>query len=250
MKHWFHLSVCSVLHLGFVLALGVAMPCRAQEQPFRLALMTDPVTQDDDQYNYRKINHDRTISLMLYGFQDQSSNTPTILKNRKALGGFFKQHFDRIKRDYLGQDGHSTMKVMAGDPAFTSTPIDRGIDTEPAKMVGLTMPSGHLTFGGGYLWGEKNPAIMMPKADGLFVGASYDTGSTGFQISYVTSGQKVMGFDVGGTDKRYNNIMVGTSFRMTKRLSLTATLQYRTDDDPLTRGDNAAVATIGTKWKF
>ena len=224
-----------------------------QEEKTRLVLTVDPVAANASEpaYAYRKVNHERTIALMLYGFQDQPTGLASIIpKDRKALGGFFKQHLDRVKRDYLGQNNPTSLHMATGDDAFTSLQMNRGLETKPAKMAGFTMPVGKLTFGGGYLWGEKNPAVMMPKPDGLFAGFSYNTGSTGFQLSYITAGQNVMGFNVGGTAIQYSSVLFGTSFKVNPHLSVTATLQYRNDDDELTTGQRAGVATLGTSWKF
>lgn len=88
------------------------------------------------------------------------------------------------------------------------------------------------------------------KAEGMFVGASYDTGNAGFQLSYLTSGQEVAGAEIGGTDIRYDSLMLGTSFRINRRMGMTATLQYRNDKDPLTTGEKHAVVTVGKRWKF
>ena len=81
-------------------------------------------------------------------------------------------------------------------------------------------------------------------------GASYDTGKMGFQLSYLTSGYKVGGFEVGGGDYKYSSILFGTSFRVNNRMGLTATAQYRTDDDPLTTGKTQMILTVGTRWRF
>lgn len=203
-----------------------------------------------DSYSYRKTYHEKTLSIMLYGFKDQPISNP-ILKDRKALSAFFKQHLDRIKDDYFSKDPNRT-RFVTGETAFNSMQINRGPALEAAKMAGFTMPwNKHITFGGGYTWGERNPAMLrLTKAEGFFTGLSYDTGSTGFQLSYLSSGQRVVGFKVGGTDIRYDSLMLGTSFRVNRRIGLTATLQYRKDKDPLTTGDQQMVFTVGTKWKF
>jgi len=216
-------------------------------RPRPVVFLIDPVPRDD--FSYRKTNHDKTISIMLYGFRDQP-DIPVIQKSRKNLGAFFKQHLERIKSDYLSSDPTS-MRLVAGERAFNSTEINRGINLEPAKMAGFTAPIGRLTFGGGYTWGEKNPALMRAtKAEGFFSGLSYDTGKMGFQLSYLKSGDKVAGFKVGGSKIPYTSLMLGTSFKVTDRMGLTATMQFRTDQDPLTTGDKQVIFTVGTKWKF
>jgi len=204
-----------------------------------------------DGYSYRKTNQEKTLSIMLYGFRDQPTSSNPIMKDRKALSAFFKQHMDRIKDDIFSKDPDRA-RFIAGEVAFNSTQINRGPALEPAKMAGFTLPyNKQITFGGGYTWGEKNPALMrLTKAEGFFTGVSYDTGSTGFQLSYLSSGQKVVGFKVGGTDIRYDSLMLGTSFRVNKRVGLTATLQYRKDEDPLTTGEKQMIFTVGTKFKF
>lgn len=204
-----------------------------------------------DGYSYRQTNHDKTISIMLYGFRDQPVSNP-ILKDRKALSAFFKQHLDRIRDDYFSKDPTRT-RLVTGEVDFNSAEINRGPRLEPAKMAGLTVPFGNrMTFGGGYSWGEKNPALMrLTKADGLFTGVSYySKGGTGYQLSFLSSGQKLGGLKISGTKVRYDSLMLGTSFRVNERLGLTATLQYRRDKDPLTTGDQQVIVTIGTKWKF
>lgn len=203
-----------------------------------------------DGYSYRKNNQEKTLSIMLYGFRDQQITNP-IMKDRKALSAFFKQHMDRIKDDYFSKDPNRT-RFITGEMAFNSMQLNRGQEIEPAKMAGFTMPvNKRITFGGGYTWGEKNPAMMrLTKAEGFFTGFSYDTGSTGYQLSYLSSGQRVVGFKVGGTDIRYDSLMLGTSFKVSKKIGLTATMQYRKDEDPLTTGDRQFIFTVGTKWKF
>lgn len=261
LKHLFQASMGSfIIYVIAMAALpGIVLAQQAQaEEPLQLVLVSDTPAERyhvgyDQQrdYSYRRVNHDKVIAVMLYGFQPQPGFIQSIIpKDKKALSGFFKQHFDNIKRDYLPQIDQSTMRFVAGDEAFTSRQINRGIESEPARMAGVTVPMGNVTLGGGYVWGEKNPAMMMPVTDGLFVGASYETGDTGFQISYLTAGQDVAGFEAGGTDIQYSSVLVGTTFRVSKRMSLTATAQYRNDKDPLTTGDRAAVFTIGTRWKF
>jgi hypothetical protein len=212
-----------------------------------VVLLIDPA-QDHDDYSYRKTNEDKTVSVMLFGFRDQP-DTPIIAKGRQSLGSFFKEHLDRIKDDYFSHDPES-LHLVTGENDFDSTEINRGIGLEPAKMAGFTAPYGHWTLGSGYTWGEKNPALMRrTKANGLFTGLSYDAGNTGYQLSYLKSG-KTAGFNLGGSSIDYNSLMLGTSFRVTDRMGLAATIQYRTDEDPLTTGDRQVIFTVGTKWKF
>ncbi len=226
-------------------------PGHQSEEP-RVVLLLNQNVRDD--YSYRKTNNTKVVSVMLYGFAGDQQNAveaPSIIKDKKSLSSFFRNHLETVKRDYFGQDGTQSVTLVAGDSAFNSMPINRGPNLEPAKMAGFTMPAGRFMLGGGYTWGEKNPAMMrLTKSEGLFVGASYDVGNTRFQFSYLTSGQEMAGFKVGGTDIRYDNIMFGTSFRVNKRVGLTATIQYRNDKDPLTTGDQQTIFTVGTKWKF
>lgn len=232
--------------------MAMLFPCIAyceDAKKTNIVLLLEP---PKDSYSYRKTNQAKTLSIMLYGFKESDGlATNPILKDRKALSSFFKQHIDRAKDDYLSKDPNAT-KFITGGSAFNSTQLNRGQQQEEAKMVGFTMPIiKKLTFGGGYTWGEKNPALMrLTKAEGLFTGFSYDTGNAGFQLSYLLSGQKVAGFKMGGTNIRYDSIMLGTSFKVTKRMGLTATLQYRKDEDPLTTGERQAIFTVGTKWRF
>lgn len=243
----------SLTFLSALVALGglILCPCdaKAEEDETRFKLLLEPDQRD---YSYRKINRDKTINIMLYGLKDypqQSEAGGSILKDRKALNAFFDQHLKNIRHDYLNNE-ENTFRFMAGDESFTSRQLNNGIEMQSAKMAGLTIPIGKFTIGGGYTWGEKNPALMMESTEGLFAGASYDTGRMGFQVSYLTSGQDVMGFEIGGANYHYNSVLIGTSFRVNNRMGLTATMQYRADDDPLTTGDRMAVFTIGTKWKF
>ena len=85
--------------------------------------------------------------------------------------------------------------------------------------------------------------------EGLLLGIAYDTGKTGFQLSYLVTGRDVAGFSVGG-GPRYDSLMLGTSWRVNNRMGLTATAQYRHDKDDLTTGENQAVFTVGTMWRF
>lgn len=232
-----------------LLSLFIGNAFADEEQPYSFRLVVDTPKTD---YSYRRENDSRTVALMMYGFQPASeaaAPSPSILKDRKALSGFFKQHLETVKHDYLGQDGTQKMNVLTGDDSFISAPMNRDLQQEPAKMVGVTLPFGKMTFGAGYTWGEKNPAVMLPTTEGLIVGASYDTGKTGFQLSYLTSGHSVGGFEVGGGTK-YDSLMFGTSWRVNQRMGVTATAQYRRDNDDLTTGDTQAVFTIGTMWKF
>jgi hypothetical protein len=211
---------------------------------------------DQEDYSYRDVNEARTISFMLYGFDNsapqmqQKPSYTNILKDRKALSGFFKEHWDTVKRDYLGQDGTQRMNFLAGEDSFTSVSLNRGIGLEPAKMIGITFPYQHITWGAGYTWGEENPALMLKTTEGFMLGFGYDTGHTGFQLSYLSSGQEIVGLEVGGTDIRYDSLMFGSSWRVNERMGVTATAQYRRDNDPLTTGDTQAIFTIGTKWRF
>jgi hypothetical protein len=215
-------------------------------KPPQVVLLVDPAPHDD--YSFRKTNDTRTVNLMLYGFTDQS-DTPTIQKTRQDLGNFFKQHLDRIREDYFSKDPES-MHLMAGENDFDSTEINRGMNVEPAKMAGFTRASGQWTWGSGYTWGEKNPALMRrTAADGLFTGVSYETKKIGYQLSYLKSG-KIAGFRAGGSSISYDSLMFGTSFPVTDRMGLTATVQYRNDDDPLTTGAHQTIFTVGTRWKF
>lgn len=263
LRNWSPYSGCQkalvallILMLGFGVLIS-PLSARAEDTKPRFVLLLDPPADTggfrDRDYSYRKVNRERTISLMLYGFNDQQPAAPeignTILKDKKSLGAFFHKHLNDLKRDYSGNETGS-MRLVAGETSFTSTQMNRGQNYEPAKMAGVTLPFGKVTVGGGYSWGEKNPAYMMPTADGLFVGASYDTGNTGFQMSYLTSGQRVVGFKVGGTSIRYSSLMLGTSFRINHRMSLTATAQYRSDNDPATTGDRQGIFTVGTRWQF
>jgi hypothetical protein len=216
-------------------------------RPKPVILLIDPAPKDD--YSFRKTNYNKTVSIMLYGFRDQP-DTPVIQKSRKNLGSFFKQHIDRIKEDFFSKDPEG-LHLVTGERAFNSTEINRGINVEPAKMAGFTAPIGNLTFGGGYTWGEKNPALMrLTKANGFFSGVSYDTNKVGFQLSYLKSGDKVAGLKVSGSKIPYQSFMLGTSFKVTERMGMTATVQYRTDQDQLTTGDRQMIFTVGTKWKF
>jgi hypothetical protein len=235
-----------LLLLVVFLFLGSAA-AKADEIMPDMQLLLEPEGADD--YSYRKVNHDKTINVMLYGFKDESPSESIIPKDRKALNAFFHQHWESVKRDYLGGDDKEGIKFAAGDDSMTAG-VNRGVGMEPAKLAGITIPVGKFTLGGGYTWGEKNPAYLMETTEGFIVGAGYDTGRSGFQISYLTSGQEIMGLEVGGTDIRYSSIMFGTSFRVNERLGVTATAQYRSDSDPLTTGKHQAVFTIGTKWKF
>lgn len=236
--------------IGALLGLGPSFSFADEfEDPRKRVVVLFEAPKDG--YSYRKKNHEKTISIMLYGFKEQPDTNP-IMKDRKALSAFFKQHMDRIKDDYLSSNDPNRTRFVTGETAFTSMQMSRGQDIDPAKMVGFTTPlTRHITFGGGYTWGERNPAMMrLTKAEGFFTGISYDTGSTGFQLSYLSSGQRMVGWKVGGSDIRYDSIMLGTSFRVNDRMGLTATLQYRKDKDPLTTGDQQAVFTVGTRWRF
>lgn len=227
-----------------------------------LRLITDLTPQQDASYSYRAENDRRTVAVMLYGFTGDTpavAATPNILKDRKALAGFFKQHWDDVKRDYLGQNAAQPIKLLAGEDSFMSKSLNRGLDIDPAKMVGVTLPLGSLgpvgsvgawTIGGGYSWDEENPALMLRTNEGFMVGVGYDTPQLGMQISYLTSGQEVMGLEIGGDDIRYDSVLLGFSWRVNARMGVTATAQYRNDDDPLTTGRNQGVFTVGTKWQF
>jgi hypothetical protein len=242
-----------------ILALLLVGSARAEgDDSYNFRLVVDRPAYQDNDYSYRKETDKRTVALMLYGFQtsEEAVAAPApsnngILKDRKALSGFFKQHWQSVKRDYLGQDGTQSMQVLAGEDSFTSVSLNRGIGIEPAKMVGVTIPSGRFTVGAGYTWGEENPAMMMrTTTEGFMVGMAYDTGTVGYQLSYLTSGQEVAGMEIGGTDIRYDSIMFGASWRVNERMGVTSTIQYRRDNDQLTTGDSHAVFTVGTKWKF
>ena len=243
------LCLCSmvssaIILLANLLACPPAFADEAAKMNVRLSLDPSP-----DDYSYRKINDKKTISIMLYGFRDQP-DMPVIQKSRQSLKTFFKQHLDRIKEDVFSNDPNS-LKFITGERDFNSNEINRGIGLVPAKMVGFTAPYGHLTLGGGYTWGEKNPAMMrLTKAEGFFTGASYDTGKVGYQLSYLKSGDSVAGFRIGGSKIAYSSLMLGTSFKVTDRMGLTATLQFRNDEDPLTTGEKQTIFTVGTKWKF
>lgn len=217
-----------------------------------MKLLLEP-SQSETDYSFRKTQRDKTINLMLYGFKDQPQNfgiASVIPKNRRALNAFFSEHLQRFKQDYLGPDESRNFRIVTGGNSFTSEPINRGISGDVARMAGVTIPMGKFTVGGGYTWGEENPALMLQTADGLMLGASYDSGKYGVQLSYLASGYSVAGFDIGGGDNRYQSIMLGTSFRVTDRMGMTATAQYRTDDDPLTTGSSQAIFTVGTRWRF
>ncbi len=216
-----------------------------------MKLLLEPTSETD--YSFRKSQQDKTINLMLYGFKDQPDNSVLgtfIPKNRRALNAFFSEHLQRFKQDYLGSDEARSFRLVTGGDSFTSTPINRGISGDVARMAGVTVPMGKFTLGGGYTWGEENPALMLQTADGLMVGASYDTGKVGVQLSYLASGYSIAGFDVGGGDYEYQSIMLGTSFRVNNRMAIAATAQYRTDNDPLTTGSSQAIFTVGTRWRF
>ncbi len=246
----FRLCVSACL-LILILSFFYPRASRADDpSPYRLQLVVEGSVAPDT-YSYRKENDSRTIGLMLYGFQNQPvTAAPSILKDRKALSGFFQQHLAAVKRDYLGQDGNQTFSILTGDRSFTSTSLNRGLEQDPAKMVGITLPVGGFTLGGGYTWGEKNPAILSRGSnEGLMAGVAYDTGKVGFQLSYLVTGRKVAGFDVGG-GTQYDSLMFGTSWRVNDRMGVTATAQYRRDKDDLTTGDSQAVFTIGTMFKF
>lgn len=251
--------------INLLLALGLALSfslfshaaIAQEEEPYRLRLVVDqaPNASWRDGSAYRQAHHDKTIAVMLFGFQPGQNNNspapaPEILKDRRALSGFFKQHWNTVKRDYLGQDGTQAVRLLAAEESFTSATLNRGLNEEPAKMVGFTIPAGAFTWGGGYTWGEKNPAVMLRATDGLMMGVSYESETTSFQISYLTSGQEVAGMEIGGTNIRYDSLMFGTSWRVNERIGVTATAQYRHDNDPLTTGAAEAVFTIGTRWKF
>lgn len=256
-----HISVFHGVTLVCITLLGLfCFSAQAQilDDDFkpRIVLQIEPKADDfrDKNYAYRKIYNEKTVAVMLYGFygtpQQAANDNILIPKDRKNLGAFFKNHVDRIKRDYIGDQHGDSVKIMTGQTAFTSTQMNRGIDIEPARMAGITIPAGKFTFGGGYTWGEKNPALMMPTGDGMFAGFSYDTGNLGFQASFLTSGQEVLGWEVGNNDYRYSSLMLGTSFKMNKRTAVTATLQFRNDNDPGTTGDQQVIATVGTAWRW
>jgi len=223
---------------------------RAEDAP-NFNLLLEPEQSQDT--TYRQENRDKTINIMLYGLKQPGGavveQDAVIPKDKKALNAFFKQHWANIRHDYLG-DNQGNMRVMAGDESFASKSLNENIGQDTAKMVGLTVPVGKWTVGGGYTWGEKNPALMLKTTEGFFGGVSYDAGRTGFQVSYLTSGQEIAGLEIGGTDIHYQSVMIGTSFRVNDRMGLTATVQYRRDDDPLTTGDAQAIFTVGTRWKF
>lgn len=249
-------SLCPLfIMVAFVQTFGSLILCpsaRAEEAKKSPVILMLDASDKRDSYSYRKMYHDKSISIMLFGFRDQPvrDRPASILKDRKALSAFFDHHFNRIKDDYFSKDPNK-MRLVAGERAFNSTELNRGPGIEPAKMAGMTVPFGKVTVGGGYTWSEKNPAMLrLTKAEGFFVGGAYDTGKLGVQLSYLTSGQEVMGFEIGGTDIRYDSLMLGTSFRVNKRMGLTATLQYRKDEDPLTTGEKNVIFTVGTRWKF
>lgn len=255
-----HFGWRPIIHLFLValalIILGVvlARPSQADETDgYQFRLAVDQSTDADEGAVYRREHHERTIAVMLYGFNPSTpplDPKPSILKDRKALSGFFKNHWENVKRDYLGQTEANRFKVIAGDEAFTSQALNRGINTEPAKMVGATLPIGHFTFGAGYTWDEENPALMLKTTEGLMVGISYDNGDKGYQLSYLSSGQEVVGLEIGGTDIRYDSLMFGTSWRVNESVGLTATAQYRKDNDPLTTDETQGIFTVGTRWKF
>lgn len=248
------LTFCNEVLIPLLLALGlmvIAFPAKAEEGGFLppMKLLLEP--EGDKDYSYRKVTREKHINLMVYGFKDPSGQEDSIIpKNRKALSSFFGQHLKSLKRDYLGQNGSQTFTLVTGDESFASTPMNRGIQGDAAKMAGVTVPFGKLTVGGGYTWGEENPALMLKTTEGFLVGAAYDTGRYGFQVSYLTSGQEIAGIEIGGTDVRYNSLLFGTSFKVNERIGITATAQWRNDNDPLTTGSSQGVFTIGTRWKF
>jgi hypothetical protein len=229
--------------------MAVAHPARAAEETLLppMKLLLEP--EGDRAYSYRQFTREKHIKLMVYGFKDQNPGD-LIPKGRRKLSSFFDQHLKSLKRDYLGQDGTQKFTFVTGDDSFTSTPINRGIQGDVAKMVGITIPVGKFTVGGGYTWGEENPALMLKTTEGLMAGASYDSGKMGFQLSYLTSGQEIAGIEMGGEDVRYNSLMFGTSFRVNDRIGITATAQWRNDNDPLTTGRSQGIFTVGTRWKF
>lgn len=248
--------------LALILTLTLPTATYAQEDDgWRVLVQTDfrqskqaYSNSEQETYSYREAHEKKTLSLMLYGFQTDAPPLPqqgaSIMKDKKALSGFFKKHWENVKRDYLGQDGDQLLRLSAGDDSFTSASVNRATNLPAAKLVGATVPVGKFTVGGGYTWDEENPALMLPSTSGLMAGVSFDDGNTGYQLSYLASGQEFMGFEIGKSAYRYESLMFSTSFRVTDKIGLTATAQYRHDADPITDGDQQMVFTIGTKWKF
>ena len=209
----------------------------------------------DDGQTFRRQTKDKTIKLLLYGVADtgqgegvQDSNLPKVSRNLKQ---FMDGHFASIKKDYLTPDNPEAMRLVAGDPSFISESMTRGMAQKPAKLAGVTVPVGPVTVGGGYTWGESNPALMQTAKRGLIVGASYKIGKVPVQVSYLSAGHDVAGVSMGGKDP-YDSVMFGASYTIKERWTVNSTMQYRNDRnrDLYEDEQKQVVITIGTKLKF
>ena len=208
----------------------------------------------DDGETFRRQTNDKTIKLLLYGVADtgqadiQDSNLPKVSRNLKQ---FMDGHFASIKKDYFNQDKPDATRLVAGDPSFISESMTRGMAQKPAKLAGVTIPLGSVTVGGGYTWGENNPALMQSAKRGLIVGASYKIGKVPLQISYLSAGHDVAGVSTGGKDP-YDSLMFGASIPLKDRWVINSTVQYRNDRsrDLYEDEQRQIVITIGTKIKF
>ena len=177
------------------------------------------------------------------------SATSSSNKEKSEFDNFVKDHAGRVLRSVFGGEAD----IYTGTPSFLSKDINSAMGTPSARLVGVSETIGKVQVGGGYSWGEKNPAYMS-KRDGVVFGLGTRGETWNAQASYIMGGKKLMGIKLGR--EKYDSIALGVSFdaqpdeygKMPYWHGMTGALQWRNHDRA--KKDNDIMVTIGKHWSF
>lgn len=168
---------------------------------------------------------------------------------KEEFNSFVKDHAGRVLRNVFGKDAD----IYTGTASFLSRDINGAMGTPSARLVGVSETLGKIQVGGGYSWGEKNPAYMGER-DGLVFGMGTSGQTWRAQASYMMGRKKVLGMKLGR--EKYDSVALGVSLdaepdgygKMPYWHGMTGALQWRSHENQ-NKSDDLMI-TVGKRWKF
>lgn len=231
------LSPALALVSGF--ALAKASP--AEAQPFDLN--SDIVVQNILHEQHRQKNKKQPVSLLVNQAPSMAqSSLSSSLAQARSLGDKMLYHVGRFTTNIMPDN----VQFEKATPSFMSSSLNQGIDVEPAKMVGFTAEAGAFSFGSGYTWGEKNPALMDSFDEGFVVGVNYDANTVDLQMGIIKTGIDVGPVNLGGSQRQ--SVMMGANWQASRNVGWAMAVQYL-DDKESSRHDGIWL-TLGTRIEF
>ncbi len=216
------------------------------EKGLNVIFVTENTRTDNYQYAYE--SRKKTAAIMLFGVTEtEHPYNSSVARYTPSLPEFIDQHLKNAKNGLTSKFENEDFDLYAGDTSFFSQNMNRGLSVKSAKLAGLAMDFGDWTFGGGYTWGEENPAFLDDNEEGFIIGTSYHKNDWAVQASYMSTGD-IFSFD---KDKRYNSYVLGASYAPNQNIGYTATVNFQQyDGDKTYINDQELRFTIGTKIKF